>query len=371
MNFIFPKLKKNLTNTPNEKKKLHSLIDELYNKEQLEKEEYLYILDNMTEEDSKYLFSRAFEKKENFYGKKVYLRGLIEISNYCKMGCKYCGINYKVDTIERYRLTKDQIVSSCEEGYELGYRTFVLQGGEDSFYTDDYLIDLLTTLKSMFSDIRITLSLGERTKKSYQALYDAGADRYLLRHETASRRLYNHIHASFMSFDNRRECLQNLKEIGYQVGGGMMIGSPTQTNEDLVEDLLYLKELQPHMVGVGPYLCHTDTELAGNESGTLLESLVMVSLVRLVLPKALLPSTTALGTLSPIGREKALKAGANVMMPNISPTENREKYEIYQNKICTTDTSGQCRNCIEGRIVAFGHEIDLGVGDYVGFERKE
>ena len=371
MNSIFPKLKANSSNSPQEKQLLHDLIDELYQNEELSEKDYLYVLNNMTEEDSSYLFSRAFEKKEKFYGNKVYLRGLIEISNYCKMGCKYCGINYKVDTVERYRLSKSQIVQSCDEGYDLGYRTFVLQGGEDSFYQDDYLIDLLTTLKTKYTDIRITLSLGERTKESYQQLFDAGADRYLLRHETASRRLYNHLHASFMSFDNRRECLKNLKEIGYQVGGGMMIGSPTQTNEDLVKDFIYLKELQPHMVGVGPYLCHSDTELAGNDSGTLIESLVMVAMVRLILPKALLPSTTALGTLSPIGREKALKAGANVMMPNISPTENRIKYEIYQNKICTTDTSGQCRNCIEGRIVAFGHEIDLGVGDYVGFERKK
>jgi biotin synthase len=370
MNYIFPKLKKNSSNTVTEQEKLHDLINELYEHEQLDREDYLYVLNNMTEEDSSYLFSRAFEKKEFYYGNKVYLRGLIEISNYCKMGCKYCGINYKVDTVERYRLTKDEIIHCCEEGYHLGYRTFVLQGGEDSFYTDDYLVEMLHSLKLKHKDIRITLSLGERSKESYQKLYDAGADRYLLRHETASRRLYNHLHPSFMSFDNRRVCLNNLKEIGYQVGGGMMIGSPTQTNEDLVEDLLYLKELNPHMVGVGPYLCHSDTELRGNDSGTLLESLVMVALVRLILPKALLPSTTALGTLSAIGREKALKAGANVMMPNISPSENRIKYEIYQNKICTTDTSGQCRNCIEGRIIAFDHEIDLGVGDYVGFERK-
>ena len=270
-----------------------------------------------------------------------------------------------------YRLTKEQIIHSCDEGYALGYRTFVMQGGEDSFYTDEYLMDILRTLKSKYKDIRITLSLGERTKSSYQHLYEAGADRYLLRHEAASRRLYNHLHASFMSFDNRRECLSNLKEIGYQVGGGFMVGSPTQSNADLVEDLLYLKELGPHMVGIGPYLCHSDTELKGNESGTLIETLIMVALTRLILPKALLPATTALGSLDKIGREKALKVGANVMMPNISPTENREKYEIYQNKICTSDTSDQCRNCIEARIVGVGHEIDLGVGDYIDFEKGD
>lgn len=232
-------------------------------------------------------------------------------------------------------------------------------------------MDILKTLKSKYEDIRITLSLGERTKNSYKNLYDAGADRYLLRHETASRRLYNHLHASFMSFDNRRECLENLKDIGYQVGGGMMIGSPTQTNEDLVEDLLYLKQLNPHMVGVGPYLCHSDTELAGNASGTVTETLVMVALVRLILPKSLLPATTALGTLNPIGRELALHAGANVMMPNISPNENKIKYEIYQNKACAKDTVEEYHKKLDDTVKKFGHKIDLSVGDYVGFERKE
>jgi len=371
MNAIFPKLKTNASNTQHETQLLHDLIDELFIKEELPKEDYLYILNNMTEVDSSYLFSRSFEKKETFYGNKVFLRGLIEITNHCKMGCKYCGINYKVDTVERYRLTKEEIVSSCNEGYLMGYRTFVMQGGEDSFYTDEVLTDILRTLKSKYKDIRITLSLGERPRDSYQKLYDAGADRYLLRHETASRRLYDYLHASFMSFDNRRQCLENLREIGYQVGWGMMIGSPTQTNEDLVEDLLYLKKLQPHMVGVGPYLCHSDTELAGNDSGTLMETLVMVALVRLILPKALLPATTALGTLNPIGRELALKAGANIMMPNISPNENKIKYEIYQNKACTTDTVEEYHNKLDEKVKKFGHKIDLSVGDYVGFERKK
>jgi len=371
MNFILPKLKTNSSNTLEETQKLHDLIDELFLKEELNKEDYLYILNHMTEADSSYLFARSFEKKTLFYENRVFLRGLIEISNYCKMGCKYCGINNKVDTVDRYRLTKEQIIHSCDEGYALGYRTFVMQGGEDSFYTDEYLMDILRTLKSKYKDIRITLSLGERTKSSYQHLYEAGADRYLLRHEAASRRLYNHLHASFMSFDNRRECLENLKEIGYQVGGGMMIGSPTQTNEDLVEDLLYLKKLNPHMVGVGPYLCHSDTEFAGSASGTLTETLVMVALVRLILPKSLLPATTALGTLNPIGRELALNAGANVMMPNISPNENKIKYEIYQNKPCAKDTVEEYHKKLDDTVKKFGHKIDLGVGDYVGFERKE
>ena len=226
-------------------------------------------------------------------------------------------------------------------------------------------------MKTKFKGIRVTLSLGERTYESFERLYKAGADRYLLRHETASKRLYEHLHAPFMSFENRRKCLSNLKEIGYQVGAGFMVGTPTQTNEDLVMDLKYLKGLDPEMVGVGPYLCHSDTELKGNDSGTLTETLIMVALVRLILPKALLPATTALGTLHKLGRENALKVGANVMMPNISPTESRELYEIYQNKICTGDTSVQCRGCIENRINAFDHSIDLGVGDYYDMRGTE
>lgn len=370
MNYILPEIKANSKNTLEISSNIKKLVDKVFNQAFLEPSEYLYILDNITEIDTKYLFKKGYDKKVEYYDNKVYLRGLIEISNYCKMGCRYCGINYKVTTIERYRLTVDEIMKCCQIGYDLGYKTFVIQAGEDSYYTDEVLELLLKKIKRDFPEIRVTLSLGERSNESYERLYKAGANRYLLRHETASRRLYQHLHPSFMSFDNRRQCLNNLKEIGYQVGGGFMVGTPTQTNQDLVEDLLYLKELNPHMVGIGPYLCHSDTELAGNESGTLIESLIMVALVRLILPKSLLPAATALGSLHPIGREKALKVGANVMMPNISLTENRDKYEIYQNKICTTDTSDHCRNCIESRIVGVGHVIDLGVGDYYNFEKK-
>jgi biotin synthase len=365
MNNILSKLKYNERNSEEVHQKVLDLITELSVKEELKREEYQYLLDHISKDEIDYLFTMSFYKKMEVYGNKVFLRALIEISNYCKMGCKYCGINVFNHSVNRYRLNKEEILACCDIGYELGYKTFVLQGGEDSYYTDELLVDLIKTIKNLYPDTRITLSLGERSKESYKALYDAGADRYLLRHETASRRLYEYLHHDFMSFDNRRECLNNLKEIGYQVGAGFMVGTPTQTNQDLVEDLLYLKALNPHMVGVGPYLCHSETELKGNESGTLIESLVMVALVRLVLPKALLPATTALGTLDTLGREKALKAGANVMMPNISPTENRKNYEIYQNKICTGDTESQCRNCVESRVAAFDHEIDLGVGDYI------
>lgn len=365
MNNILPKIKKNIINDLATTNKIEALIDKLSENNILEENEYLYILDNISSKETEYLFNKGYEAKLPHYQTRVFLRGLIEISNYCKMGCKYCGINYKVKTVDRYRLSKDEILACVEEGYFLGYRTFVIQGGEDAYYTDDVLTDIIRTMKRKHEGIRITLSLGERSYESYKVLKEAGADRYLLRHETASRRLYNHLHADFMSFDTRRECLYNLKELDYQVGAGFMVGSPTQTDEDLVKDLLFLKDLGPHMVGIGPYLCHSDTELAGNASGTLTETLIMVALVRLTLPKALLPATTALGTLDKLGRENALKVGANVMMPNISPTETRELYEIYQDKICTGDTSKQCRGCIETRIKAFGHDIDLGVGDYV------
>lgn len=370
MNQIFPNIKNDVENSNEVSNELFRLIDLFASKNELKKEEYLYILNHITNNEMMYLFQKGYEVKYKYYQNRVYLRGLVEISNYCKQGCLYCGINSQSKHVDRYRLDYDTIVTVCEEGYALGYRTFVIQGGEDSYYSDEFLVKLVKDLKTRFEDIRITLSLGERSKESYKKLYEAGSDRYLLRHETASKRLYEYLHPSYMSFEHRRKCLSDLKEIGYQAGGGFMVGTPTQTNEDLVEDLLYLKELDPHMVGVGPYLCHSDTELKGNIDGTLDETLIMVALVRLLLPKALLPATTALGSLHPIGREKALKVGANVMMPNISPTETREAYEIYQNKICTSDTSDQCRNCIEARIVAISHEIDLSVGDYFDLEKR-
>lgn len=366
---IFPKLKIGFENSKNVKDSIIKLIDKLSLKKNLSKDEFLMILDNITFADTTYLYQKAYDAKYQYYQNRVFLRALIEISNYCKMGCKYCGINNTINSIDRYRLSVDEIAEICKIGYGLGYKTFVIQGGEDSYYTDDILIALIKRIKNENPGTRITLSLGERSKESYRKLKDAGADRYLLRHETASKRLYEYLHPDFMSFEKRRECLKNLKEIGYQVGAGFMVGTPTQTNEDLVNDLLYLKQLNPEMIGIGPYLCHEDTELKGNESGTLTQTLIMVALTRLMFPKVLLPATTALGSLDKIGREKALKVGANVMMPNISPTENRELYEIYQNKICTTDKSEHCRNCVEARIVGVGHVIDLGVGDHFDLER--
>lgn len=340
------------------------LIDMLYTDGDLADESLAHIIENISEEDRLYLYAMALDKKSQYYEDTVYMRGLIEFTNYCKQNCDYCGIRGKNDKIDRYRLSKEAILHCCEEGHALGYRTFVLQGGEDPFYTDDVLVDLIESIKKGYPDSAITLSVGERSYESYEKLKKAGVDRYLLRHETASKSLYESLHPN-MSFENRRKCLSNLKTLGYQVGAGFMVGLPGQTAVDLAADLRFLKTLEPEMIGIGPYIPHDETPLKGAKGGTVEQTLVMVALTRLMLPKALLPSTTAMGTLDPKGREKALKAGANVVMPNLSPTDVREKYELYKDKICTGDEAAHCRQCIEGRIKSAGFRVDMGRGDHV------
>lgn len=363
MNTILPKIKSDSINSNAITKRLKQLINTLYNTGSLAKEEYLFILDHISIHETDYLFKKAYLAKQPYYQNRVFLRGLIEVSNYCKRGCKYCGINRNNSLIQRFRLSTEEILDCCKRGYLLGYRTFVLQGGEDPYFTDEILTELIKQIKTMYPDTRITLSLGERSYQSYQTLYQAGADRYLLRHEAASRRLYEYLHPSDSLYDNRMQCLRDLKEIGFQTGAGFMVGSPTQTNEDLVADLQFLESFQPEMIGVGPYLCHEDTELKGSLSGTLTETLIMVALTRLVVPTAMLPATTALGTLDKLGRENALNVGANVMMPNIGPVEQRELYEIYQNKRLAKDTDEQNKDDTEQRILAFSHVVDYSVGD--------
>ncbi len=343
--------------------KVMSLIDKLKQNNCLERFEYQYILDNIDREAFVYLSKQSREVTNASYGKFVYMRGLIEFSNYCKQDCNYCGIRASNSKAKRYRLNKAQILECCDEGYRLGYRTFVLQGGEDPHFTREVLVDLIRTIKAKYPKTALTLSLGERSYEDYAAFYEAGANRYLLRHETASKRLYEYLHPSAMSFENRMECLHNLKKIGFQVGAGFMVNTPTQTNADLVEDLLFLQEFKPAMCGIGPYLSHDDTPLNNQNNGTVDQTIVLVSLVRLMHPNCLLPSTTALGTLESIGREKALKAGANVVMPNLSPTNVRELYEIYQDKICTGDEAAHCRNCIEAKINTIGLIVDMQRGD--------
>jgi biotin synthase len=345
-------------------------LNKLYKTNDATLEELEYILNNLDEENVQQLLKLSLQTKEEHYTDTVFMRGLIEISNYCKQNCEYCGIRRENTDVDRYRLDKEGVLECCQTGYDLGYRTFVLQGGEDNYYTDAVLVDIISTIKVRFPECAITLSLGERSYDSYKALYEAGADRYLLRHETASQKLYEKLHPG-MSFENRRRCHQYLKDIGFQVGAGCMVGLPGQTNHDLAMDLRYLKDLEPQMVGIGPFIPHKKTPLGEFMGGTVDQTLIMLALTRLLLPSVLLPSTTALGTLDNLGREKALKAGGNVVMPNLSPIEHREKYELYEDKICTGDEAAHCRKCIEGRINAAGFRVDMSRGDHVHWKRRK
>ena len=297
------------------------------------------------------------------YGDEVYVRGLIEFSNYCKNDCYYCGIRRSNRCATRYRLSEDEILACCAEGYRLGVRTFVLQSGEDPYFTDDRLCAIVAAIRAAYPDCAITLSVGEKPRDSYQAYFDAGANRYLLRHETASDAHYRQLHPDSMSLQHRKDCLFALKEIGYQVGSGFMVGSPYQTVDNLIADLRFLQQLQPDMIGIGPYVPHADTPFAGQPTGDLALTLRLVSLLRLLFPYALIPATTALGTIHPQGRERGLQAGANVVMPNLSPVGVRELYTLYDNKICTGEEAAQCRGCLERRVLAAGYRIVTAVGD--------
>ena len=349
-------------------KYIYELIHKLYKNNYVNEEELLYILNNLDKDSENYLFEKANQTRIKTYDHKVFMRGLIEFTNYCKRTCTYCGISALNPNADRYRLSLSDILSACEEGYRLGYRTFVLQGGEDDYYTDDKIVEIIKEIKNRFKDVAITLSIGEKSYESYKKYFVAGADRYLLRHETADKELYEKLHKN-MSFQERRSCLFNLKEIGFQVGAGFMVGLPGAKNEHYVKDIMFLKELNPHMVGIGPFIPHKDTILSKEKGGTLEKTLILLAITRLFLPDALLPATTALGTIDPFGREKGLKAGANVVMPNLSPTTVREKYSLYDGKICTGDEAAECRNCIEGRIKAAGYEVDMGRGDNVRYKK--
>ena len=307
--------------------------------------------------------TKADAVRQQYYGKKVYIRGLIEFTNYCKNNCYYCGIRAGNSQAQRYRLTKEQILDCCAEGYKLGFRTFVLQGGEDPYFTDERICDIVASIRKQHPDCAITLSIGEKERASYQAYFDAGANRYLLRHETATPEHYAKLHPASMSLANRKRCLFDLKAIGYQVGSGFMVGSPYQTPENLLADLRFLQELKPDMIGIGPYITHEQTPFADQKSGTAEQTLRLLSMLRLMFPYALLPSTTALGTIHPQGRELGLKAGGNVVMPNLSPVNVRKLYELYENKICTGEEAAQCRGCLEARVRMAGYEIVTDRGD--------
>ena len=340
---------------------MSELIEKLKNTHQLTDGELLRFLSE--EQPEAELFAAADGVRRAHYGDKVYLRGLIEFTNYCKNNCYYCGIRAGNPHAERYRLTEEQILACCKEGYTLGYRTFVLQGGEDPYFTDEKICGIISGIAAAFPDCRITLSIGEKSRESYQKYYDAGARRYLLRHETADPEHYRKLHPACMSLENRKRCLFDLKAIGYQVGSGFMIGSPYQTNACLLSDIRFLQELRPAMIGVGPYITHTETPFAEMPSGDLHFSLKIIALLRLLFPDALIPATTAFGSMHPQGRELALKAGGNVMMPNLSPVSVRKLYDLYENKICTGEEATQCRNCLEQRIRAAGYRVVTDVGD--------
>ena len=340
------------------------LIDKLNIQKALEKAEWIQLFRDFSKEDRLYAAHLAREIADARFGKKIYIRGIVEFSNYCKNDCYYCGIRCSNQHAQRYRLSKEEILACCDEGSALGFKTFVLQSGEDKAYSLQALCDIVRSIKERHPDCAVTLSLGEMREAEYRALYEAGADRYLLRHETADAAHYAKLHPQNLNLKNRLECLQTLKTIGFQTGCGMMIGSPYQTPACLAEDMLFIKAFEPHMVGIGPFIAHKDTPFKDKENGSYETTLFVLSLVRIMLPDTLLPATTALGTVHPAGREEGIKAGANVVMPNVSPLAARKKYMLYDNKICTGEESAQCIACLKSRLAAIGYEIVESRGDY-------
>lgn len=338
------------------------LVDRLAAEHTLAEDEYLSLIENR-EKVREYAAEAARKTCFLYYGNDVFIRGLVEFTNICRNNCYYCGIRAGNTKCERYRLTPDEIVSCADAGYSLGFRTFVLQGGEDPYFTDDVLCGVIKEIKRRHPDCAVTLSVGERSRESYKALREAGADRYLLRHETANREHYEKLHPGDMSFDNRQRCIADLKSLGYQVGVGFMVGSPYQTKRDLAHEMVYLKSIDPDMVGIGPFVPHHDTPFKDEAAGSAEMTTFLLSLIRLTLPSVLLPATTALGTVDPLGREKGILAGANVLMPNLSPAGVRDKYLLYDNKICTGDEAAACIECLKRRIKTTGREIVTARGD--------
>ena len=343
--------------------KVFSLIDKLREKRSLNLDEYKFLLDNRTEKTAEYAAAHATAERHKIYGNKIYIRGLIEIGNICKNDCLYCGIRRSNAKCDRYRLSPEEILECTLHGYELGFRTFVLQGGEDGYFTDELLCELIEKIKNAHPDCAVTLSLGERTRESYEILRTAGADRYLLRHETANKEHYEKLHPNIMSYENRMRCLKDLKELGYQVGCGFMVGSPHQTSEHLASDLKFIEEFAPDMCGIGPFIPQKDTPFGKEAAGGLELTLYLLSLIRLIHPHLLLPATTALGTIHERGREMGILAGANVVMPNLSPNTVRKKYALYDNKISDGSEAAECLDELSRRMKDIGYEIAIERGD--------
>lgn len=345
---------------------MKELIERLERERDLTNAEFAVLLDQSSGVDRDFLFERARAVRDAHYGRKVYIRGLIELTNYCKNDCLYCGIRRSNASCERYRLTKEQILSCCESGYALGFRTFVLQGGEDGWYTDERMTDIVRAMRQAYPDCAITLSLGERGRESFKRLYDAGANRYLLRHETADEAHYARLHPVSMTLTHRLQCLRDLKEIGFQTGAGFMVGSPYQTTECIVRDFRFLQELKPQMVGLGPFIPHHATPLKDFPAGSTERTLLCLSIVRLLLPNVLLPATTALATIDGDGRIKGMNAGCNVVMPNLSPLEDRSKYLLYDNKASSGDEAAESLRALREHLAAAGYEVVIDRGDYKG-----
>ncbi|MBR5635589.1 MAG: [Pseudobutyrivibrio sp.] len=347
--------------------KLVDLLDKLNREHSLELEEYQFLLENINPDLMNLAAEYARKYQNQYYGNKVYIRGLVEFTNYCRNNCYYCGIRRGNNNCERYRLKADDIIACADEGYKLGFRTVVLQGGEDFTYSDEDICNIIKGIKASHNDMVITLSIGERERDSYQKYFDAGARRFLLRHETANPELYAKLHPKELSFEHRMKCLHDLKDIGYQVGAGFMVQSPGQTPKDIAMDLKFIEEFKPDMCGIGPFISHKETPFAKEASGTLEMTLFLISLLRMIYPQMLIPATTALGTIDPRGREKGIQAGANVVMPNLSPTSVRKMYTLYDNKICTGEEAAECINCLKNRIASVGYEIVTDVGNRAGF----
>lgn len=339
------------------------LAEKLAQNHSLELFEYRELIEKRTPEAALLLAERAVEARKKIYGNSVFIRGLVEIGSYCKNDCLYCGLRRSNRNCERYRLSENEILACADEGYSLGFRTFVLQGGEDASFSDEVMCRIIRAIKKTHSDCAVTLSLGERSRESYNALREAGADRYLLRHETAGRAHYERLHPPEMSFENRMKCLDDLRALGYRVGCGFMVGSPFQTARELAEDLKFIEKFKPDMCGIGPFIPHHDTPFRDEPPGSLELTCYLLSIIRLIHPPVLLPATTALGTISDNGRELGILAGANVVMPNLSPASVREKYELYDNKLSDGEESAQCRGALEERMKSIGYEIVTDIGD--------
>ena len=343
-----------------------TLLNKLKNEHSLTLDEYRYLLEHRDRESMEIAAGYAKAFQNQYYGNQVYIRGLVEFTNYCRNNCLYCGIRRDNQNCQRYRLNKQEIVDCANDGYDMGFRTIVLQGGEDFAYSDDDICDIIRSIRSAHEDLVVTLSIGERSRESYRRYYDAGARRYLLRHETASPELYAKLHPAELSWEHRMNCLKDLKEIGYQVGAGFMVESPGQTMRDLAMDLKFVEEFKPDMCGIGPFITHQDTPFSNEPSGTLETTLFCLSLIRMIYPMVLLPATTALGTIHPRGREMGIMAGANVVMPNLSPASVRKKYALYDNKICTGEEAAECLECLKRRMESIRYQIVTDPGNRAG-----